>query len=227
MSPPTPLPRIGITVGEPAGIGPEVISAALHAGAHGSAEIRVYGDSEALERAGGVPNAVALEPIATAKVEPGQPQAEAAHGVVDAIRRAAQDCLAGKLDGMVTGPISKELLGRAGYSYPGHTELLAELSGVSRGVMMLVGGRLRVALATLHCALREVPNQLTTAGLLEILSIMHADLTQRFALSHPRIAVCGLNPHAGEGGRFGDEEERIIQPAVEQAQARPGFGHPR
>ncbi len=211
------IPRIGITAGDPAGIGPEVISKALAAGAQGAAAIRLYGDVRALERAGALPDEVARENFASAEVTPGKPDPAAAHGVIEAIRAAARDCLAGELDAMVTAPISKELIGRAGYSYPGHTELLAEVASAGRAVMLLVGRQLRVGLATIHCPLREVPDLLRTPDLIEVLEVMQRDLTRRFALPRPRIAVCGLNPHAGEGGRFGDEEARIIQPAVDAA----------
>ena len=220
MTPAETRLRIGITVGDPAGIGPEVVAQALQASAHGLASVRVYGDLTAVERAGALPADIAGVHIASAEVTPGKPDPAAAHGVVEAIRRAAHDCLAAQLHAMVTAPISKEVIGRAGYSYPGHTELLAELAGASRAVMLLVGGKLRVGLATIHCPLREVPDRLSTPELVEVLEIMQRDLSQRFVIARPRIAVCGLNPHAGEGGRFGDEETRIIQPAVEAARAR-------
>ena len=220
---PTALPstvRIGVTVGDPAGIGPEVVSKALRRGGFGAARLFVYGDGEAVLRAGGLPSDVKRVELATGRAEPGVPNPEAAAGVVEAIRRAARDCLAGALDAMVTGPISKEVLGRAGFPYPGHTELLEELCGAGPAVMLLVGGRLRVALATIHCALRDVPALLTRARLETTLGILARDLEARIGIAGPRIAVCGLNPHAGEGGRFGDEEERVIRPAVEAARAR-------
>ena len=210
---------LGITLGDPAGIGPEVTSAALRDGAGAGADVRVYGDTEALERAGGVPPGTSLVPFASAKSEPGKPDPAASRGVVESIRAAARDCLDGRVDALVTGPISKQLLARAGFDYPGHTELLAELAGSSEAVMLLVGGGLRVALATVHCALREVPERLSIPGLLSVLRVLDRDLVERFALPRPRIGVCGLNPHAGEAGRFGDEEQRIIEPAVEAAQA--------
>ena len=154
--------------------------------------------------------------MASAETEPGQPDSKAAEGVVAAIERAARECLAGRLDAMVTAPISKEILARGGFSFPGHTEILAKISG-ARPVMLLVGGELRVALATVHCPLAEVPGRLQTADLVQTLRILASELSTRFLLSAPRLAVCGLNPHAGEGGRFGDEEGRIIVPAIELA----------
>jgi 4-hydroxythreonine-4-phosphate dehydrogenase len=217
MSPPQAPIRIAITLGDPAGIGPEVVSKALHGGAQGGASVRVYGDLAALERAGAVPESVAARSFASAEVSPGKPDSAAAHGVVEAIRCAARECLTGEVDAMVTAPISKEIIGLAGYEYPGHTELLAETAKAPRAVMLLVGGKLRVGLATIHCPLREVPGRLRAPELVEILDVMRNDLSQLFAIPRPRIAVCGLNPHAGDGGRFGDEEARIIQPAVETA----------
>ncbi len=212
--------RLGITLGDPAGIGPEVVARALAAGAQGSASVRLYGDVRVVERAGQLPADVTYVNLASAEVAPGKPDPAAAHAVIEAIRRAARACLAGELDAIVTAPISKEIIGRAGYAYPGHTELLAEVADSGRAVMLLVGGQLRVGLATTHCPLRQVPELLSTSDLIAVLEVMQRDLVRRFAIERPRIAVCGLNPHAGEGGRFGDEEARIIQPAVEAARER-------
>jgi 4-hydroxythreonine-4-phosphate dehydrogenase len=220
MSPSEPHSRIGITVGDPAGIGPEVVSAALRAGAARRASVRVYGDAAALERAGGVPRDVTLRNFSSADVTAGAPDPAAAHGIVEAIRCAARDCLTGELDAMATAPISKHIIGQAGYSFPGHTELLEEVAGSGRAVMLLVGGKLRVGLATIHCPVREVPGRLSTADLKETLTIMDRDLRVRFAIPSPRIAVCGLNPHAGEDGRFGDEETEIIRPAIDAVRSR-------
>ena len=217
--PRTPRPRIGITVGDPAGIGPEVVAAALRAFAAEPLELRVYGDLDAVTRAGGALPEGTHRRFASASVEPGRPRAEAAAGIVGAVQAAARDCLARELDAVVTAPLSKEVIGAGGFAYPGHTELLEELAG-GRAVMLLVGRGLRVALATIHCALREVPGRLTREHLLAVLEIMHADLARRFRVREPRIAVCGLNPHAGEGGRFGDEEARIIAPAIADARGR-------
>jgi 4-hydroxythreonine-4-phosphate dehydrogenase len=222
--------EIGLTLGDPAGIGPEVVSGALRelcefprGDATDGARFHVYGDSAALARAGGAPDGVAIRDCASAPVEPGSPDPAAAAGVIEAIRGAARACLAGELDALVTAPISKSVIGAAGFAYPGHTELLAELAGSECAVMLLVGGPeqrvLRVALATIHCALREVPDRLSREGLVRTLEVLHRDLVRRFALAAPRIAVCGLNPHAGEQGRFGDEEVRVIAPAVEAARS--------
>jgi 4-hydroxythreonine-4-phosphate dehydrogenase len=207
-----------VTVGDPAGIGPEVVAAALRAPPP-RAQLCVYGDVEAVAAAGGPLAGAELHPFQSARVEPGRPDPRAAQGIVEAVRGAARDCLSGRLDALVTAPLSKDVIARAGYAYPGHTELLEEVAGSGRAVMLLVGGALRVALATVHCALREVPGRISSAGLEEILGVLDADLRRRFALPAPRIAVCGLNPHAGEAGRFGDEDARLIAPAVERARA--------
>jgi 4-hydroxythreonine-4-phosphate dehydrogenase len=208
---------IGLTVGDPAGIGPEIVAQVL---AREPRELVVYGDLEALERAGGLPAGVEAVAHASAPVEPGKPDPAAAAGVVAAIQAAARDCLAGRLEAMVTGPISKQMLAEAGFPWPGHTELLEETAGAGRAVMLLVGGELRVALATIHCALREVPERLQQVDLAELLGVLDHDLAARFALPRPRIAVCGLNPHAGEAGQFGDEEQTTIAPAIASARAR-------
>jgi len=206
-----------VSVGDPAGIGPEVVAAALRETAPGRARLCVYGDVDAVEDAGGPLAGAELHPFRSARVRPGQPDPDAARGIIEAIRAAARDCLTGSLDALVTAPLSKDVIARAGYAYPGHTELLEEVAGSGRAVMLLVGGSLRVALATIHCALREVPERISRDGLYEVLAVIDRDLRRRFEIEAPRIAVCGLNPHAGESGRFGDEEARLIAPAVERA----------
>ncbi len=213
-------PRIALTVGDPAGIGPEVVAAALRAIPAAEAELVVYGDVDAVRSAGGDLDGIATRAITSASVRPGRPDFGAAAGIVLAIKTAARDCLSGALDALVTAPISKQVIASGGFSYPGHTELLEETCAAGRAVMLLVGRGLRVGLATIHCALRDVPERLSSPGITEVLVIMHADLERRFALRAPRIAVCGLNPHASESGRFGDEEARVIAPALEAARAR-------
>jgi len=120
---------------------------------------------------------------------------------------------------MVTGPINKQAIGMAGFKWAGHTDFLAERTGTKHCMMMLLGGGLRVGLVTHHIALADVPKALSTAGVLQALRVMHAEMKRYFGLERPRIAVAGLNPHASDGGRFGHEEERIIAPAIEQARA--------
>ncbi len=212
--------RLGVTLGDPAGVGPEIVAAVLRDAGADPAELRLYGDITSLARYLELPSGVELRPHASAAVEPGRPDSRAAAGTVAAVQAAAHDCMKGEIDGMVTGPISKEILSQAGFAYPGHTELLAEAADVEQPVMLLVGGSLRVALATIHCALREVPDLLNKGGLIDVLEVLDRGLHQLFGLGSPRIAVCGLNPHAGEGGRFGNEESTVIGPAVEAARAK-------
>jgi 4-hydroxythreonine-4-phosphate dehydrogenase len=139
---------------------------------------------------------------------------EAAHAaIIEAVALVRQ----GRARAVVTAPISKAHLVAAGHGYPGHTELLAHLCGDVPVRMMMVGGTLRVVLVTIHMALREVPRRLTAASIFETIAITVAALRQRFRIRRPRIAVTGLNPHAGEDGLFGDEDVRVIAPAVRRA----------
>jgi 4-hydroxythreonine-4-phosphate dehydrogenase len=132
---------------------------------------------------------------------------------------AAERCLAGELAAMVTAPLSKGLLRDAGLAFPGQTELLADVTRTKRFAMMLAGGPLRVALATIHCPLREVADRLDARRIREVIELSH-ELCRRLGIRKPRIGVAGLNPHAGEGGLLGDEERRIIAPAVRRAVAK-------
>lgn len=148
----------------------------------------------------------------------GKITAEASQTAVAAIERAVRGCLDGELDAMVTAPICKEGLQLAGFNWPGHTELLAELTGCTRFGMMLMGKELRVMLATRHLPLSRVAAALTKENVLEAIELTGESLN-RFGLQNGRIGVCGLNPHAGDGGTLGDEEIRIIAPAIEAARA--------
>lgn len=184
-------PRIGITLGDPAGIGPEVVEKALCSGRlPGGFDYEVIGDSRTRRRA------------------------DAVLWVVE----AAQRCLRGELAAVVTGPITKALLQQAGYPFVGQTELLASLSRTRRFAMMLAADRLRVALVTTHAPLREVPRLITGRKIVEVVELTRA-FCRRLGIRQPCIAVAGLNPHAGEGGLLGTEEQRIIAPAVRRARA--------
>jgi 4-hydroxythreonine-4-phosphate dehydrogenase len=136
------------------------------------------------------------------------------------IKEGVRLCQAGLLQGLVTAPISKEALRAGGYPDTGHTTMLARLTGTPRPVMMLAGPKLRVILVTIHRALREVPDLISAEGIVETASVAHRDLRRYLNLARPRLAVAALNPHAGEGGLFGDEEGRIIAPAVEELKRR-------
>jgi len=218
--------RIAITTGEPAGIGPEISLAALDAVAQ-EISVTLIGDRELLQRSG-VPASVAIESVAlAAPVTPGRLDARNAGYVLATLDRAIEGCLRGEFDAVVTAPVHKGVINDAGVAFTGHTEYLAAGAGVGRVVMMLAGavawGQLRVALATTHLPLADVPAALTRDGLTAVLDILVHDLTQKFGIADPRVAVCGLNPHAGEGGYLGREEIDVIAPALESARARGVF----
>ena len=133
--------------------------------------------------------------------------------------RAIAGCLAGEFDAMVTAPVQKSVINDAGIAFTGHTEYLAEHARAPHVVMMLVGGGLRVALATTHLALSAVPGAIKRSDLVKTLGVINADLQKRFHIAHPRILVAGLNPHSGEGGHFGHEDDETIAPAIAEARA--------
>jgi 4-hydroxythreonine-4-phosphate dehydrogenase len=139
--------------------------------------------------------------------------------VLETLQRAIRGCVAGEFDAMVTAPVQKSVINDAGIAFTGHTEYLAEQAKVPHVVMMLVGGGLRVALATTHLPLSQVPGAITRENLVRTLQVIHADLKKRFRIARPRILVAGLNPHSGESGHFGAEDLEIIAPAVAEAKA--------
>ncbi len=212
-----PRPRLALTVGDPAGIGPEIVLKALASPDRPDAEWIVYGPAEALraraERFGLAPPPVPVVDTGGGDVALGEVSAPAGRAAADAVLRAVGDAMSGALTGMVTAPLNKEGLRAAGHPWPGHTEMLAEAAGVSDVAMMFVGGSLRVALLTIHRSLRSVPDAVTKDEVLRVVRLVHRELP-RFGAAGP-IALCGLNPHAGEGGLFGDEEVRVLRPAVE------------
>lgn len=169
--------------------------------------------------------ALPVVPLAARFVDgPGRPDPANAAGIIEAIDRAVDDCLGGRAAAVVTCPIAKKPLYDAGFRFPGHTEYLAHLATLHTGaqampVMMLAGPELRTVPVTIHIALREVPKALTTDLIIATARITAADLEHRFGIAKPRLAIAGLNPHAGEGGAMGDEDERIIRPAIERLRA--------
>jgi 4-hydroxythreonine-4-phosphate dehydrogenase len=227
-------------MGDPCGIGPEIIAAAL-----ADAEVRatslplVLGDRAAMERALALagrrlrlrsvkadslptepePDEICLLELSNLGADDlryGHPTATGGDAVYNYITTAAALCLDGRAAAMATAPISKAVLNLAGHHYPGHTELLAELTGAAEFVMMLAGARLRVALVTIHEALAAVPGLITVEKVLATIVTTHNDVGRYFC-RQPRIAVLALNPHAGEGGMFGREEELAIKPAITAA----------
>jgi 4-hydroxythreonine-4-phosphate dehydrogenase len=222
----TPASPIAISLGDPAGIGPEVVARAL--AARPELAVRVYGDAGVLARAAaraGVapPGASRLHPVTTLgpdEVAPGRPNDASGRAQLAFLQAATDAVLAGDALALVTAPISKEWIARAGFAFPGHTEYLAARAGVTEFAMMLAGPKLRVVVATTHIALRDVPTALTALGIASIIKLTAEALARWFRIAEPRVAVAGLNPHAGEAGRFGDEEERLVGPALALARAR-------
>jgi 4-hydroxythreonine-4-phosphate dehydrogenase len=219
-------PRIAITTGEPAGIGPEVSLAALDAAA-GDAELTLIGDRELLAaRAGGADFSQRAQllhvPLAVA-ARPGHLDARNGRYVLATLDRAIDGALTGEFDALVTAPVQKSAINEAGTAFSGHTEYLAKKSGVDTVVMLLAGdtphGALRVALATTHLPLADVPRALTAARIVGVLEVLFADLKRQFGIAAPRIAVTGLNPHAGESGHLGREEIDVIVPALQRVRA--------
>jgi 4-hydroxythreonine-4-phosphate dehydrogenase len=161
---------------------------------------------------------VSHQPLATASMA-GQLDGRNALHVLSLIDRAVDGCLSGEFDAMVTAPVQKSLINQAGISFSGHTEYIAQRTHTPLPVMMLTAANMRVALATTHLPLRAVSDALSVTGLVRTLSILSQDLRHFWRLPQPRIAVCGVNPHAGENGVLGDEEQRIIAPAIALARA--------
>lgn len=188
-------PVIGYTLGDQAGIGPEIIHAAL-------ATLQS-------EEADFIPMGPEID------TTPGVPTTRTAQAAFEQLENAAEALRTGRIDAVVTAPVCKEGLHEVGFHYPGQTEFFADRLGVQNYAMCLTGQRLTVALGTIHTALADVPRLLTTEELVRIGSLL-ADFVRRRGTQFPRIAVAGLNPHNGENGAFGNEESRIISPAVEQ-----------
>jgi len=189
-------PVLGITAGDPAGIGPEILGACL-------------ADPE-------LPDGCDYRCIGeTAGHAPGKPTPASARAATQALEEAAGLLASGQIQGIVTGPVSKKSMHEAGFAFPGQTEFFAARSGTDNYAMCLTGGPLTVGLVTIHIPLREVPGSLRTGEIVRVGKLLQEFLHRRLG-REPRIAVAGLNPHAGEEGRFGDEEQTIIAPAVEE-----------
>jgi 4-hydroxythreonine-4-phosphate dehydrogenase len=243
-------PTLALTVGEPAGIGPEIAIRAAWA-LRGEARCVLVGDAAFLAlTAGLVDPAIRLSAISTlalrhsgiphfgpdvipvidvplaAHVVPGRLDAANGRAVLATLDLAIEGSREGWFDAIVTAPLQKSTINDAGIAFSGHTEYLADKTGTPKVVMMLAGSPgpdqpyLRVALATTHLPLKDVPAALTQDGLRQVLDILHADLVAKFGLPAPRILVTGLNPHAGENGYLGREEIEVIEPVLAAAQAR-------
>ncbi len=200
-------PRLAVTLGDPRGIGPEVVARALATPL--DAEITLIGADDQI-----------AEPTAARKVgvgawEKGQGEEAAGRLAGRSVEHAVRLALAGEVDAIVTGPVNKHALHRAGFRYPGLTELLSHLTGDSEVAMMLAAGGLRVVLVTTHLPLREVPDQITTERVVRVGRIAQTALSRWWGIERPRLAVCALNPHAGEEGLFGKEDAAVLRPAAE------------
>ncbi|MBF7144257.1 MULTISPECIES: 4-hydroxythreonine-4-phosphate dehydrogenase PdxA [Pseudomonas] len=232
--------RFAVTPGEPAGIGPD-LCLLLASNAQPYPLIAITSRDLLAERATQLGLAVALHPVNSlalpdtpapagtlyvldvplaAPVVAGQLDPANAQFVLDTLTRAGEGCLAGEFAGMITAPVHKGVINEAGTAFSGHTEFLQALCGAEQVVMMLATRGLRVALVTTHLPLREVAEAITQARVERVARILHQDLKDKFGLSAPRILVCGLNPHAGEGGHLGREEIDVIEPVLERLRAQ-------
>lgn len=231
------LPVLAVTAGEPAGIGPDLcvmLTMPQRAVFQSRARLVIVADRGLIEArarqiglAAPIPDTAAFPdaPLSVLHVplrvpcRPGLVNPANSAYVVETLAAAADGCVRGHFDAMVTAPVHKAVINEAGVPFTGHTEFLAERTGVPRVVMMLAGGGLRVALATTHLPLSGVASAISREGLVETLAIIDRDLRQRFGIVGPRILVAGLNPHAGEGGHLGREEIDVIAPAIADARA--------
>jgi len=237
------LPRIAVTMGDPAGIGAEIILKALpREDISQVCRPIVLGDAGLLKMVSeGVgprsfhemanprdisEDAETIDVLPVSDLEgsvaPGKPTKAGGAAMVEYILKAVELAGTGEVSAMVTGPISKELMNQAGYEFQGHTELIAHLTHTKDYVMMLAGDKLRVALATIHCPLREVSERINTELIGKTIAVTCRGLENDFGISNPQVAVAALNPHAGESGLFGREDMEIIQPAVVEAK-KSGF----
>ncbi|HTR55840.1 MAG TPA: 4-hydroxythreonine-4-phosphate dehydrogenase PdxA [Kofleriaceae bacterium] len=213
---------VGVTLGDPAGIGPEIVAAALAAASSEQrSRIVVYGDRAPLERGAraiGVElPAIAIEGVGTGDAAvAGAPDLASGAAQVGYLEAATAAAVRGELGAIVTAPISKTWARRAGFAFPGHTEMLAARLGAREVAMMFAGPKLRVALATTHVPLAEVARALTTARVRTTIELVAAALARDFGIARARIGVVGLNPHAGEGGLIGVEDADVIAPALVQ-----------
>jgi len=250
MAAPGARPNLAITVGEPAGIGPDISIRAAWA-LRGEARCVLVGDAAFLSlTASLIDPSIRLSAISTlamrhsglphfgpdtipvvdvplgAHVVPGQLDAANGRAVLATLDLAVEGTRSGWWDGIVTAPLQKSTINDAGIAFSGHTEYLADRTGTPKVVMMLAGSPgpdqpyLRVALATTHLPLKDVPAAITKASLTQVLDILHADLVKKFGIAAPRILVTGLNPHAGENGYLGREEIDVITPVLEDARTR-------
>jgi 4-hydroxythreonine-4-phosphate dehydrogenase len=236
------LPTIGITMGDPTGIGPEIIVKALSRKEPFQAcRPIVFGDQEVLSRAiqiqslsttleitekipeeGYLPEKIFLLPVSRLDITSlrfGQPDRACGEAMVRYIEEAVKWATRGALDAITTCPINKQAINAAGYSFPGHTELLGHLTQASPVAMMFLGSKWKIVLVTTHLPLKDVSRWITASRILSTLRLTDEGMKKYFAIAHPKMAVLGLNPHCGEGGLLGEEEKREVLPAIAEAKS--------
>ena len=206
MSPHKPLV---VTAGDPAGIGPELCSTL--ADSPYAEDVVIVGDKSLIKGSVKV-----IDTPFPAPVVCGKPDSANAQTLLDGLARAVKGCLNGEFSGLVTLPVAKSVIADAGIPFTGHTELLAELTNAALPVMMLVAGELRVALVSTHMPLSAVPGYVTKKRLGDVIEVLDRELRSKFKLRNPEIVVCGLNPHAGEGGHLGHEDRDVIAPVIRE-----------
>lgn len=233
------IPRLILTAGEPAGIGPDLIIDIAQKPFN--AELVVAADPELLEQRAELlglplhihehkptktgtthkPGNIGVIPVtAPAAVSPGVLNITNATFVLDSITTATKACLQNQFDAMITPPVNKAVINKSGHPFIGHTEFIAELCAKKQPVMMLMNRSLRVALATTHLPLAKVPASITGEHIEQVIKIVHQDLREKFGIDEPKLLVCGVNPHAGEDGYLGEEESKVITPVIEKLKAQ-------
>lgn len=232
-------PRVALTMGDPAGIGPDILLAS--ALKRVLAQRIVIGDPVVLEaRARLLGTDVELvqydpdapvkphkagqllylnQPLAVPAVKPGKPVPRNTDCVVSAIERAVDGCMSGEFHAMVTGPVSKSAIAAAGHNFTGHTEYIANYCGSLSPVMMLANDFARIALVTTHVPLNQVAGRITRRHLRDVIRVVADDMQAKFDIDEPRLLVCGINPHAGEDGLLGEEENEVVTPVIEELKA--------
>ena len=233
------LPVIGITMGDPSGIGPEIISKLyIHENIHeicrpvvigdpgvmaectrGSIRISEISDCREISADPGTIEIIRVSNLDSSSYQPGKPSLEGGTAMVEAVLKAVEFAREGQISAMVTCPINKALMNSAGYNYQGHTQLISSLTDTEDYVMMLAGSKLRVTLVTIHCSIRDVPSKISEENIFRTIRITGDALRNDFGIKDPVIAVTALNPHAGEEGLFGKEENTLISPAIKRAAA--------
>lgn len=202
-----------VTAGEPAGIGPELCNA-LADSAYAQ-DVVIIGDKSQISS-----DLRVIDTPYPARLIAGKPDPANSRTLLDGLTLAVKGCIDGEFSGLVTLPVAKSVIADAGIPFTGHTELLAKLTNTALPVMMLVAGELRVALASTHIPLSAVPGYISKERLRGVIEILAGDLRSKFRISDPEIIVCGLNPHAGEGGHLGHEDRDVIAPVVDELSAR-------